>query len=76
MKVQLIKFGVLEGIIKEKTLNLSPGTNTEQVKNQIKEHYPELRTLQIMVFVNNKQIATGTLSDGDQVALIPPFAGG
>ncbi len=77
MKITVLFFGVLTEIITRNSLAIHDVKNVEDLKRQLIEKYPELQRYVYRVFVNKELIAGNkSLNDGDEVALIPPFAGG
>ena len=65
--------------VPEKTLTLPAGTTVEEVLNQIIQENPTLtKWRELTRFGLNLQfvVADTTLSDGDELVLIPPVSGG
>lgn len=48
-----------------------------ELKDKLVKEYPKFSTYQYQIFVNQEQIkANRSLNPNDEIALIPPFAGG
>lgn len=63
----------------KKRLELDAGVSVKELLQQLDESYPELRVLQVPVYVAvNDEYAAGDarLAEGDRVALFPPVSGG
>lgn len=77
MKITIRTFGVLSGILKSGTYDFKQPARLENVLKDLKRNYPALESLAFLVFVNGKsQPSNIRLNNQDEVALIPPFAGG
>ena len=81
MKVRLLLFAVLRDIAgtDERELALADGTTARDVWQSLRSEYAKLTdyTQPPMVAINETYAAPETvLSDGDELAFIPPVAGG
>ena len=77
MKNKVIFFGILEDIIGSNELIISDNNSSDKLLKNIKEQYPELKNKTFQIAINQQIINTNTtLNDGDEIALLPPFAGG
>lgn len=79
MNIKLLLFGVLADIVGEKSLNLEEKDikSTDDLLRYTKTRYPELEKYKFQVSVNQSIITENTiLKNKDEVALLPPFAGG
>ena len=77
MKVTVLFFGVLTDVT-GMSLKVYEGADTlEHLKMRVADDYPETVHYSFRVAVNN-EISDGDmqLKDGDEVAFLPPFAGG
>jgi molybdopterin converting factor subunit 1 len=76
-------FAVLKKIVgkEEITLNLEDGTTLEQLIKRLEAEFPPLKQVlqegKILISVNQEAAAKNRLiQNGDEVAFLPPFAGG
>ncbi len=77
MKVKVLFFGVLADISGTGIKIYSKVRSLEELKQMIWNEFPEFRHYKFMVSLNNEIIKTDSaLNDGDEIALLPPFAGG
>ncbi len=77
MKIKILFFGNLTEVIGSNELSLSDIEHTDGLNNNLQYDYPELKAMTYRIAVN-QEIINGNISlkDGDEVALLPPFAGG
>jgi len=76
--MKVLFFGVLKDITKKDKIEISGVKNLSELKRKIFEMYPELSKRKFSIAVN-KEIKNGDdipLKDDDEIALLPPFAGG
>jgi molybdopterin converting factor small subunit len=77
MKIKIRAFGPLSDIIGNETMEVTPPVRLEKLEASLKSRSPELAANVFMVFVNGILQPPSTLiKDQDEVAFIPPFAGG
>lgn len=81
MKVKLLLFAVLSDIVGESTreIEVAGGTRAIDVWGQLRAQHPQLAPYERPPFtaVNEEYVDADTvLSDGDEVAFIPPVSGG
>jgi molybdopterin converting factor subunit 1 len=81
MKVSVKLFAAARDIagLAEADLAISPGATVANVKAQLSSRFPQLQPLleRSLVAVNSEYAADASpVSDGDEVALIPPVSGG
>ena len=82
MKIQVLFFASTREITGLSKLDVdisSPDSTTDDLKTELSKRYPSLKFTEnhINIAVNKKYVTEATLlKDGDQVALIPPIAGG
>jgi len=77
MTIRVLFFGRLKDYIGKKTLFLDSIEDTESLRNTLADRFPRLRR-EIFSIAVNQEIVHGNekLSDGDEIALLPPVAGG
>ena len=80
MKVNLLAFGIAREILKTKTLKVDvpSGATIAVLKQQLLQMHPELGKLKSLSFAvgENYQQDSYTLSEDNEVAIIPPVSGG
>jgi molybdopterin converting factor subunit 1 len=81
MKVRLLYFAVLRDITgkSEDEMELPEGTRATEIWNRLRTKHRELAAYERppMTAVNEEYVSTDVpLRDGDEVAFIPPVAGG
>jgi sulfur-carrier protein len=78
-KYKVRAFGITKEIVggKETTVDVT-GQTVADLRSQLMKNYPDLISLRsLMIAVNNVYADdTTVLSDGDEIALIPPVSGG
>lgn len=77
MSIQVKFFGPLVDIIGKTQLEFDDVTDTHSLKQRLLSDFPKLKNHHFLIavgkqIINSKQI----LNVGDEVALLPPFAGG
>ena len=77
MSIQIKLFGLLADTIGKSQLDLHGVENTDSLKQILFADYPGLKNCQFIIAVKKKIIKQNQkLNSGDEVALLPPFAGG
>lgn len=77
MKVTVLFFGVLTEVAGTGTKFYIDVKNLEDLRIRIYDDFPEIVHYSFRVSVNNEITADNPdLKDGDEIALMPPFAGG
>jgi molybdopterin synthase sulfur carrier subunit len=75
--MKLLLFGMLAEDIGKQEIVLETFRDVNSLRKYLLEHYPILRNKQFMIAVNKQKADKNiTLSENDEIALIPPFAGG
>jgi molybdopterin converting factor small subunit len=75
MKVLL--FGVLADVVGESFIEIDMVNDVETMKENILSKFPLLNNYNFMIAVNKEKVETNiSLNAGDEIALLPPFAGG
>lgn len=78
MKLKIKIFGLLQEITQEEELILTMDEhpNPAQITEKIKTMFPEMQLIQIKLAVNQKFDPDTICKAEDELALLPPFAGG
>lgn len=77
MKVKVLFFGVLSELTGTDMKHYNNVKSVGELKILIQDDYPEVAHYNFRISVNNEIINNDPLlNDGDEVALMPPFAGG
>ncbi len=77
MTVNVLFFGVLSEITGKDAFSIDGITDTSELNNKLIEEYPEIKSVTYRIALNQKIIDSNTkLNEGDEVAFMPPFAGG
>ncbi len=75
--IKVLFFGSLEDVVGVKEKDFSDIKTSDSLFNILKRSYPELNNKTYQVAINQQIINKNTtLSNGDTIALLPPFAGG
>jgi len=76
-KIKILYFGALSEVAGKQEEEIRVSGNINDLLQSLKDKYPSLKDFQFSVAVN-QEISSGVklLSDGDEVALLPPFTGG
>ena len=77
MKIKILLFGILSTLAKTQELEYTDIFSIKELKHKLFQQYPELKPYQFQIYVNQQAVKeTQILKEGDEIALIPPFAGG
>ena len=77
MKVKVLLFGMLSDKTRNPSVEAENVQDTDELKRQLEERFPSLIGMQYNFSVNQEIYKENVeLYDGDEVALLPPFAGG
>ena len=77
MKVKVLLFGMLSDKTRNPSVEAEDVADTDELKKQLEERFPSLLGMQYNLSVNQEIYKENVeLYDGDEVALLPPFAGG
>ena len=75
--MKILVFGMLIEDVGSEELQIELLPDLEALRKQLIEKYPGLKTRQFMIAVNKQKVSGNvTLKTNDEIALIPPFAGG
>jgi sulfur-carrier protein len=77
MQVKVLFFGVLAEVTGAEIRHYKEVNTTSDLLHRIQDDFPEIAHYDFRISVNSEIINTDpVLNDGDEVALLPPFAGG
>jgi len=77
MVVKVLFFGILAEVTGTNCKHYSDVKSTGDLKLRIEDEFPEVVHYNFRISLNNVLIDNDLLlNDGDEVALMPPFAGG
>jgi molybdopterin converting factor small subunit len=77
MQVKVLFFGVLSEVAGTDCRHYNAVSSIYDLKMRILDEYPEIENYNYRISLNNAIIAgDGILKENDEVALLPPFAGG
>lgn len=77
MKINVLVFGQLTDITKQSEFEILDVKNTDELNQRLALLFPKLSAIKYTLGINKNIVQEKTvLSDGDTVALLPPFSGG
>lgn len=78
MKINIKYFGLVAEHtgVQEEAVSLASCDSIEKLHQYLQEKYPGISDLTFQYAVNQSVVASATLQKDDEVALLPPFAGG
>lgn len=77
MNIKVILFGSLADLAGKSELWFSNCPDTQSVKDKFLEEFPELKNSKFLISVDRKVVKDNLLlQPGNEVAFLPPFAGG
>ncbi len=79
MSITIKYFGAIAeatGVTEEKVALEEVGNSIEELRSYCLTKYGDVGDLSFQVAVNQSLTTSGSLKDGDEVAFLPPFAGG
>jgi sulfur-carrier protein len=77
MSIKIKFFGPLIDVVGSSEMEVYSMADTETVRSKMLNDFPKLKNYQFMIAVNKKKEKENVpLKPGDEVALLPPFAGG
>ena len=77
MKINVLFFGILTDIIGSNSIEIKDIESISMLKSWLWKNYPKTKEMDFQVALN-KNIIEGKVDfkNGDEIALLPPFAGG
>jgi molybdopterin synthase sulfur carrier subunit len=75
--MNILAFGVLAEIMGGFVVQVEPARDTDTLRSRLSQQFPTLQKYPFQVAVNRQRVAGNTLlNESDEIALLPPFAGG
>jgi molybdopterin converting factor small subunit len=77
MQVKVLFFGVLSEVAGSDSKYYKDVSSTDDLRHRILDEFPEIEHYNYRLSLNNEIIESDMLlKDSDEIALLPPFAGG
>lgn len=78
MGVTIKYFGAIEEVteVSSEVVSIEEISSVEDLKNYSLSRYPKIKGLSFQIAVNQTLTNSGKLKEGDEIAFLPPFAGG
>ncbi len=77
MAIKIKAFGVVRSILGREEMDYPYFEELDDLLDKLKHDYPELNRHNFVVAINQQVVnENDKLADGDELALMPPFAGG
>jgi molybdopterin synthase sulfur carrier subunit len=77
MKIKILFFGSIGALAGKSEMILENITDVEKLKKHLSDLFPDLPNYTFRIAVNKELVEGNTmLNDGDELAIMPPFAGG
>ena len=77
MKIQLRTFGAVSDLLKDTAIEIAPNATIRDLRHAVLQQYPELSRQYFRMAIGTRMAEDDTeLMNGDEVSLMPPFAGG
>lgn len=80
MKIDILAFGIAKDIIRSRSLilELRDGGTVGELKEKLTAEYPDFRKLKSLAIAVNAEYQSDefSLSENDEVVIIPPVSGG
>ena len=75
--MKILLFGELTDITKSSSIEIESVKNVAELKNSVHQKFPSLQNFNYQIAVNSSLIIENiSLNETDEIALLPPFAGG
>jgi len=77
MAVKVRVFGILRSIVGSEELQVQHFEKLEELLDHLRKDFPEINRHNFVVAINQQVVNENEdINDGDEIALMPPFAGG
>lgn len=75
--MKILLFGELTDITKSTSIEIESAKNVDELKIIVHQKFPSLQNIKYQIAVNSSLISKNiSLTETDEIALLPPFAGG
>ena len=77
MNIKVLFFGVIAEVTSKDEMSLSNIKDTDSLQEILLKQFPKIAKYKYLISVNHEIVKNSKiLNDSDEVALLPPFAGG
>lgn len=77
MSIKVLLFGAIKDKVGKPELELNDFSSTEKVRAHLEAEFPFITSTRYVLALNQVRVEDDrALNDGDELALMPPFAGG
>lgn len=77
MNIKLLTFGIITEILDDDIISFETIKNTDDLILYLEKKYPNIKNLHYKISINQEIINSNTsLKNNDEIAILPPFAGG
>lgn len=77
MEIKIIFFGSLADLIGKSKLTVNDCFDTQSLKEKLIKEFPQIKNCEFLISVDKKLVRNNQkLVPGNEVAFLPPFAGG
>ena len=77
MEIKIIFFGSLADLIGKSKLMVNDCFDTQSLKEKLIKEFPQIKNCEFLISVDKKLVRNNQkLKPGNEVAFLPPFAGG
>ncbi len=77
MKIKVLLFGILADEANSSVIEFENIQDTDALLQKLKDRFPSVGNFRFATAVNKKIISRNTpVNENDEIALLPPFAGG
>ena len=76
MQVNVLFFGQLNEIVETDQLQLEGVQTVDEARSVLMDRFPGLAACSFQIATNQQLNSNKVLEEGDELALLPPFAGG
>jgi molybdopterin converting factor small subunit len=75
--MKILLFGVLADVVGESVIEMDSINDVDTLKRNVLSKFPLLNNYNFMIALNKERIENNiSIKEGDEIALLPPFAGG